>query len=75
MNSTSIKKMDKTKTLQLTNWQLFWHYFLGVIPLSLGIMNLYWLIEIQNSVNYNGIPTEKEIIITTVVYFSLALLV
>ena len=75
MNSTSIKKMDKTKTLQLTNWQLFWHYFLGVIPLYLRIMYHYWIIEINNSVNYNKIHTEKEIIITTVVYFSLALLV
>jgi hypothetical protein len=75
MNSTSIKKMNKTKTLLLSKWQLFWHYFLGLIPLSLGIMNLYWLIEILNLENYDGIRTEKEIMTSIVVWFSLALLV
>ncbi len=75
MNSTSIKKMDKTKTLLLSRWQLFWHYFLGLIPLCVGIMNLYWLIEILNSENYSGIRTEKEIITSIIVWFSLALLV
>ncbi|WAC03050.1 hypothetical protein N7U66_05325 [Lacinutrix neustonica] len=63
--------MDKTKTLLLSNWQLFWHYFLGLILLSVGIMNLYWL----NSENYNGIRTEKEIITSIIVWFSLALIV
>jgi len=67
--------MDKTKTLLLSKWQMFWHYFLGLIPLSLGIMGLYWLIEIQNSANYIGIRTEKEIITSIIIWFSLALLI
>jgi len=67
--------MDETKTLQLSKGQLFWHYFLGLIPLSVGIMNLYWLIEIYNTENYSGIRTEKEIITSIIVWFSLALLV
>ena len=67
--------MDETKTLLLSKWQLFWHYFLGFIPLSVGIMNLYWLIEIHNTENYRGIRTEKEIITSIIVWFSLALLV
>lgn len=67
--------MDKTKTLLLTKWQSFWHYFLGLIPLSIGIMNFYWLIEKQNSKNHNGVRTEKEIIISIIVWLSLALLV
>ena len=75
MNSSSIKKMDKTKTLLLSKSQLFWHYSLGLIPLSPGIMNLYWLIEIRNSENYNGIRTEKEILVSVTVWLSLALLV
>ncbi len=52
--------MDKTKTLKLSKWQLFWHYFIGLIPLILGIMNIYWLIEIQNSENYTGVRTEDK---------------
>lgn len=75
MTSTSIKKMDKTKTLLLTKWQLFWHYFVGFIPLSIGIINFYWLIELQNSENHNIVRTEKEIIIAIIVWLSLALLV
>ena len=67
--------MDKTKTLLLPKWQLFWHYFLGLIPLSIGIMNLYWLIEIQNLEAYSGIRTEREIITSIIVWFSLAILV
>ena len=75
MNNPSIKNMNETKTLQLSKWQLFWHYFLGLIPLSVGIMNSYWLIEIYNTENYSGIRTEKEIITSIIVWFSLALLV
>jgi hypothetical protein len=67
--------MDKTKKLLLSKWQLFWHYFLGLIPLSVGIMNIYWLIETQNSGNYSGIRTEKEIITSIAIWFVLALLV
>jgi len=67
--------MDKTNTLLLSKWQLFWHYFLGFIPLSVGIMNLYWLIEIQYSENYSGIRTEMEIITSIMIWFSLALIV
>jgi hypothetical protein len=75
MNSTSIKKIKETKILPLSKWKLFWHYFLGLIPLSLGIMDLFWLIEMRNSENYNGIRTKNEIITSTIVWFSLALLV
>ena len=75
MNSTSIKKMNKTKTLLLSKWKLLWHYFLGLIPLSLGIMSLFWLIEVRNLENYNGIRTESEIITSIIVWFTLALLV
>ena len=67
--------MDKTKTLRLSKWQLFWHYFIGVIPFILGIMNTYWLIELQNSENYTGARTEKGIITSIIVWFSLSLLV
>ena len=75
MKSTSIKSMDETKTLKLSKWQLFWHYFIGLIPLSIGIMSIYWLIEIYNTENYSGIRTEKEIITSIIVWFSLASLV
>ena len=67
--------MDETKTLLLSKWQLFWHYFIGLIPLGIVIMNIYWLIEIQNSENHNGARTEREVIISTIVWLSLALLV
>lgn len=66
--------MNATRTLLLSKWQLFWHYFLGLIPLVLGIMNLHWLIEV-NSEYYNGIRTEKEIFFFTIFWFSLALLI
>lgn len=75
MDSSSIKMMNKTKILQLSKWQLFWHYFIGLIPLSIGILNLYWLIKIHTSEKYNGILTEKGIISTVIFCFLLALLV
>ncbi len=67
--------MNKTKTLLLSKWQLFWHYFLGLIPLSIGMMNLYWLIKIQNSESYSGVRTETEIITSIIVWLLLALLI
>ena len=75
MDSTSIKEMDKTKTLQLSKWQKLWHYFLFLIPLCVGIFNLYKLLELRNSENYSGIRTEKGIIISVTVWLSIAIIV
>ncbi len=38
-------------------------------------MNLYWLIEKQSSEKHSGTRTEKEIITSIIVWFSLALLI
>ncbi len=54
---------------------MFWHYFLSILPFSLGIYGLYRLFEIRNTENYNGIRTEKEMFISALIWISLAIIV
>ncbi len=74
MDSTLIKKIDKTKILPLSKWHFFLHYFVAFIPLILGIMSTYWLIERWNTENYLGSRTEEDIISSILVWFSIAIL-
>jgi len=74
MDSTSIEKIDKTKILPLSKWHFFLHYFVSFIPLILGLMNTYWLVERWNTENYIGSRTEEDIISSILVWFSIAIL-
>jgi hypothetical protein len=74
MNSTSIERIDKTKILPLSKWHFFLHYFVAFIPLILGLMNTYWLVERWNTENYVGSRTEEGIISSILVWFSIAIL-
>jgi len=75
MKSSHISEMKRTGTLKLTKWQLFTHYFLSLLPLSMAIYNFYVAFRIKYSEGYEVARTEKEIILVALVWLSLAILV
>lgn len=74
MNSCLIQKIDKAKILPLSKRQFVIHYFIAFIPLIVGLMDIYWVIERWNTENYINSNTEKDIN-SLFFWFSLALII
>jgi hypothetical protein len=75
MNSSLIKQIEKTRTLKLSIGQLFWHYLLFLLPLTISLSIFYRLFKLKNTENYVGIRTENEILTFGIISLTIAIIV
>ena len=54
------KIIKEPNRLQLTKWQLFWHYSIVPFILIIPVMNLYSVFEIEVTNSYTGVRTTQE---------------
>ena len=75
MNTESITKMNETKILKLSKREIIHHYFLGIIPLSCGILHLYWILKMYDFEHFNEFKNVNEYTTSCIFWFLLALLI
>ncbi|HBU77664.1 MAG TPA: hypothetical protein DEF18_06135 [Muricauda sp.] len=75
MTAKTIHEIDKTRRLKLTAGQKFWHYFLAIGFVAVGLISFYLFLELKYDENYSRARTGNQILGSVIFWISLALVV